>query len=230
MNTTRFLPVLALTAAVLSGCGGVGGADLPFGSAAYRLMPPGGRPVLPAQRIGPGDLLSVRVFQEPELSHDKLLVSASGHIQLPLAGEVLAAGLSAPELAAVIAGRLGRDYLRDPQVTVAVIAPRQPLVTVEGEVKLPGVYPLNAGDTLLSAIARAQSPSRVARLDEVIVFRHGSGERTGARFDLRAIRTGRAPDPLMLDGDVVVVGYSALQGAYRDFLQAAPLFNVFTQF
>jgi polysaccharide export outer membrane protein len=51
-----------------------------------------------------------------------------------------------------------------------------------------------------------------------------------ARFDLNKIRAGREPDPLVVAGDVVVVGYSALRGVYRDFLQAAPLLNVFSQF
>ena len=89
---------------------------------------------------------------------------------------------------------------------------------------------LAPGDTLLSAIARAQSPTNVARLDEIIVFRMVYGRRMAARFDLGKIRAGRAPDPQVLAGDVVVVGYSALRGVYRDVLQAAPLLNVFTQF
>ena len=57
-----------------------------------------------------------------------------------------------------------------------------------------------------------------------------NGRRMAARFDLGKIRAGRAPDPQVLAGDVVVVGYSALRGVYRDVLQAAPLLNVFTQF
>lgn len=95
---------------------------------------------------------------------------------------------------------------------------------------MPGVYQIAPGDTLLSIIARAQSPTKVAKLDEIVVFRTANGERLGARFDLRAIRAGRVPDPAIQNGDVVVVGYSALKGIYRDILQAAPLLNVFTQF
>ena len=37
-------------------------------------------------------------------------------------------------------------------------------------------------------------------------------------------------DPQVLPGDVIVVGYSRVRGAYRDILQAAPLLGVFTQF
>jgi polysaccharide biosynthesis/export protein len=111
-----------------------------------------------------------------------------------------------------------------------VVSTREQTVAVEGEVKLPGVYKVSPSDTLLSAIARAQSPTNVAKLDEVIVFRTVNGRRMGARFDLNQIRSGQAADPQILGGDVIVVGFSSLKGVYRDILQAAPLLNVFTQF
>jgi len=221
---------IILTAFALGGCAVDRSGALPRGAAAYAIDPPaviGGRPA--AYHIGAGDVVSVQVFQEPDLSNDKLVVDDAGRIQLPLAGDVLAEGLTAPELSAVIAERLGRDYLRHPQVAVSVVSTREQSVAVEGEVKLPGVYPVTPHDTLLSAVARAQSPTNVARLDEIILFRTVNGRRMGARFDLREIRAGRALDPQVLGGDVIVVGFSALKGVYRDLLQAAPLFNVFTQ-
>ncbi len=63
-----------------------------------------------------------------------------------------------------------------------------------------------------------------------MVFRTLNGQRMGAVFDLRRIRTGSAPDPQIVDGDVVVVGFSQLKGAYRDFLAATPLLGLFTIF
>lgn len=224
--------VLAVAGLVLAGCQGALRSDnLPQGQAAYEIAPPADAGAKPqAYRIGPGDLISVQVFQEPDLSNDKLQVDDVGRIQLPLAGDILAAGLTGPELSVVIAERLGRDYIRHPQVVVSVVATREQTVAVEGEVKMPGVYKVTPSDTLLSAVARAQSPTNVARLDEVIVFRTVNGRRLGARFDLREIRAGRAPDPQVLGGDVIVVGFSSLKGVYRDILQAAPLLNVFTQF
>ena len=55
-------------------------------------------------------------------------------------------------------------------------------------------------------------------------------ERLGARFNLDDIRKGRAADPLVLAGDTIVVGRSSLKDAWRQFLQAAPVFNVFYLF
>ncbi len=224
------LPVLAGLA--LAGCQtGMNSTALPSGQAAYEIAPATDTAAKPqAYRIGPGDVISVQVFQEPELSSDKVQVDDVGRIQLPLAGDILAAGLTAPELSAVIAERLGRDYIRHPQVVVGVVSTREQTVAVEGQVKMPGVYKISPSDTLLSSIARAQSPTNVARLDEVIIFRTVNGRRMGARFDLNEIRSGRAPDPQVLGGDVIVVGFSSLKGVYQDILKAAPLLNVFTQF
>lgn len=224
--------LLALAGLALSGCGrSLQSEGLPTGQAAYAIAPAADLAAAPqAYRIGPGDSVSVSVFQEPDLSNDKLQVDDVGRIQLPLAGDILAAGLTAPELSAVIAERLGREYIRYPKVVVSVVSTREQTVAVEGEVKMPGVYKVSPSDTLLSAIARAQSPTNVARLDEVIVFRTVNGRRMGARFDLDQIRSGQAADPQILGGDVIVVGFSSLKGVYRDILQAAPLLNIFTQF
>ncbi len=232
MNIAWRWLLLALVGLTLSGCGrSLQSAGLPTGAAAYAIAPPADAAAAPqAYRIGPGDSISVSVFQEPDLSNDKLQVDDVGRIQLPLAGDILAAGLTAPELSAVIAERLGRDFIRHPQVVVSVVSTREQTVAVEGEVKMPGVYKVSPSDTLLSAVARAQSPTNVARLDEVIVFRTVNGRRMGARFDLGQIRSGQAADPQILGGDVIVVGFSSLKGVYRDILQAAPLLNVFTQF
>lgn len=232
MSTVWRWLLVALTGLALAGCrGSLQSEGLPTGQAAYDIAPPTDLAAKPqAYRIGPGDSISVSVFQEPDLSNDKIQVDDVGRIQLPLAGDILAAGLTAPELSAVIAERLSRDYIRDPQVVVAVVATREQTVAVEGEVKMPGVYKVAPNDTLLSAIARAQSPTNVARLDEVIVFRTVNGRRMGARFDLGQIRAGQAADPQILGGDVIVVGFSSLKGVYRDILQAAPLLNIFTQF
>ncbi len=215
----------------MAGCQTASRSDaLPQGQAAYEIAPPIDAAAKPqAYRIGPGDLISVQVFQEPDLSGEKIQVDDVGRIQIPLAGDILAAGLTAPELAAVITERLGREFIRYPRVVVNVITTREQTAAVEGEVKMPGVYKISPNDTLLSTIARAQSPTNVAQLDEVIVFRTVNGRRMGARFDLREIRAGRAADPQILGGDVIVVGFSSLKGIYRDILQAAPLFNVFTQ-
>ena len=85
-----------------------------------------------------------------------------------------------------------------------------------------GVYEIQPGYTLLSALALAGSPTLEAKLDEVLVFRTVDGQRMGGRFDLTEVRAGRMADPQLIAGDVIVVGYSRSQGLYQDLLRVAP--------
>ncbi|MFN3944918.1 MAG: polysaccharide biosynthesis/export family protein [Allosphingosinicella sp.] len=178
-------------------------------------------------RIGPLDTVSVAVFQEPELSAEAIQVDAAGNITLPLIGSVAAAGRSASELAAVIADRLGARYLENPQVTVSVSGSVSQKVTVQGEVNQAGVYDIKGRTTLLEALALARGETRVAALQEVVVFRTVNGQRMGAVFDVRAIRSGQAEDPAIVGNDIVVVGYSQARAIWRDILQSAPILGLF---
>ena len=228
--------VLVLThvavAAGLAGCAGPRPSALPHGAAAYAVVPPApDAPPPPALRdLRPGDTVSVQVFREPDFSADKVVLDELGNVALPGLGELPAAGRTPGELADQIEARLGERFLRNPRVTVALLATTTQAVTVEGQVTTPGVYALGRNETLLTSLARAGSPTQLASLDEVVVFRTVNGQRMGAVFDLRKIRTGSAPDPQIIDGDIVVVGFSQLKGAYRDFLAAAPLLGLFTVF
>lgn len=223
--------VVAVLSTGLTGCAVPASSDLARGSASYDLMPAPNPAAVPSNYIiGTADVLSVQVFQEPDLSSDRVKVDTTGNIQMQLIGEVEAAGRTAPQLSQAIAAKLGQRYLVNPQVVVTVSEPAARFFTVEGQVKQPGIYEIGPDFTLLSAIARASSTTQIAKLDEIIIFRVVNGQRMGAIFDLKAIRKGKAPDPQLLAGDKIVVGFSAIKGGYRDFLQLAPIFNLFTQF
>lgn len=217
----------ALGAAGLAACQPSLRSDLPAGVSAYDVI---GDPVIaPAQAylLRPGDRLSVNVFQEEDLSQREVQIDEAGMISLPLLGEIRAGGRSSSELSREIERGYAGRFLRDPQVNVALLAARPRTISVEGQVRTPGVYQIEPGQTLLTAMALAGSPALDAKLDEVLVFRTVNGERMGGRFDLTEIRAGRMADPQILPGDVVVVGFSAVRGLYRDILQAAPLFGAF---
>jgi polysaccharide export outer membrane protein len=155
------------------------------------------------------------------------LVDSTGFVQVPLIGQVIAAGVSPEELRAEITRRLGARFIRDPQVSVSITERAKARFAVEGQVEDPGVYEADATTTLLAAIAQAGSPNRVAKNSEVMVFRVIDGRRLGARFDLDQIRSGRADDPQIIGGDTVVVGYSGSKGFWRDVRETAPLLNLF---
>lgn len=230
MNGKSALVGAASVALACGGCSASLRSALPANEQAYAVIPVVAQDEVAAQLVRAGDRLSVRVFGEPELSSDQYRVDAAGYLQMPLVGELIAAGQSPAELRIEIARRLAARYIRDPQVSVAVAESTKSKFAVEGQVKVPGVYDAGPSSTLLSAIAQAQSPTKTARLDEVLVFRMVDGKRMGARFNLADVRSGRAGDPQILAGDTIVVGFSAAKGAFRDFLEAAPLFSLFTFF
>ena len=224
--------VAAGLAALCAGCSGMHAADdLPHGAQSYAVMPPPDpSAAVAAYKIGPLDVLKVTVFQEEDLSFDQIQVDASGNLSFPLIGTVKAAGETATKLSNDIARQLAKQYLVNPQVSVSVVSSVSQNVTVEGDVKQPGVYAINGTETLLTALAQAQSPTDVAKLDQVVIFRNIDGRRAGAVFDVKAIREGRVPDPQVLGGDVIVVGFDQVKGAFRDIFKTAPFFYLFRYF
>lgn len=181
-------------------------------------------------RIGGTDLLSVSVFQVPDLSFAALRVDASGNIQMPLIGAVRAAGRTPNELSEDIRARLADRYLRNPQVTVTVTEAASQKVTVDGDVAAPGVFEMRGRTTLVQAIAMAKGPTPTADLNSVAIFRTQGGQRMVAVFDLAAIRNGTAEDPVILGDDVIVVDRSRVNAFFRDVLGAVPVLGVFRGF
>lgn len=178
-------------------------------------------------RINPLDKINITVFQVEDLTLKEVQVDASGKILLPLIGSVQAAGFTTTELSENIAARLSERYMHSPQVSVLVAESVAQKVTVEGSVNEAGVYELKGETTLLQAIAMAKGPSRVASLDDIAVFRRVNGERMVAVFDLAAIRSGTAEDPMIMGNDVVVVGLSNVKGAWREVVSALPALAIF---
>lgn len=203
----------------LSACATV--PDASSGEAAYALMP-APAPVGADYHIAPDDVLKIDVYREPGLSLSDAAVNAAGNLRMPLIGDVPVAGLSANEAADVIAGRLGERYLVSPQVSVFIKKAVSRRVTVDGEVREPGVFPIDGRLTLLQAVAMAKGPTRIASLREVVVLRQADGQRQAAMFDLNAIRANKADDPEILPGDTIILGLSRAKAILAGALLAAP--------
>lgn len=172
--------------------------------------------------IGPFDKLTIDVFGIEELSKKEVQTDASGRISFPLAGVIEAAGHTPAELEQIIAQRLRAAYVRNPQVSVNLKETVSQVVTVDGEVKEPGLYPVVGKMTLMRAVATAKGLSEMAKLDDVVIFRNVGGERYAALYNLRAIRQGNYPDPEVFANDVVVVGDSKGRRLFKDFLTIFP--------
>lgn len=172
--------------------------------------------------IGPFDRISVDVFGVPELSR-QVQVDANGRIALPVAGEINVAGQTPQQLQTVIAERLSAGYVRNPRVTVGVLETVSQVVTVDGQVRQPGQYPVAGPMTLMRAIARAQGTTEYAQASFVVLFRTVNGRQMAALYDLRAIRLGAYEDPPIYPQDVVVVGESQARRLFPQIIQGVGL-------
>lgn len=171
-------------------------------------------------------MLEVVVFKAPELTR-ALQVADTGTINLPLIGEVQAADKTAQQLERDVAAKLGATYLRNPQVNVYVKEFNSQRFTVEGAVKMPGVYPIRGKTSLMQALALAQGWDREVGASNVMVFRTHEGDRSVGEFDIEAIREGKAADPLILSGDVIVVPTEGSKVVFQNFLRVSPLLAAF---
>ena len=172
--------------------------------------------------IGPFDKLHIDVFGIDDLKRD-VQIDASGRLSFPLIGLVDAAGLTPDELAEAIRQRLQGQYVRDPQVTVNLLETVSQTVTVDGQVKQPGVYPVVGQMTLMRAVATAGGVGEYARLNDVVVFRQADGQKMVGLYNLEGIRRGNYPDPEIYASDVVVVGESQARRLFETIIQGSSL-------
>jgi polysaccharide export outer membrane protein len=167
-------------------------------------------------RVGPFDELIVEVFGIPELTAKEVQVDASGRMSFPLVGTVEVSGKTPGEVEETIEAMLRGKYIRNPQVTVNLKKTVSQLVTIGGEVKKPGLYPVIGRMTLMRAIATAEGMTELGRKKDIVVFRTVGGQNYAALYDLRAIEQGNYADPEIFASDVVMVGDSASRRLFKD--------------
>ena len=221
--------VLAITIA-LSACGG---RREPLQSSA-RLTAVTDNSVLPApdrtdltaadrpSLVGPLDTIQVDVFNVPDLTRE-MQVDASGRISMPLAGTIDARGKTAAEIADAIEAALRGRYIRNPEVTVNIKSSVSQVVTIDGQVVEPGLYPVTNQMTLIRAIASAKGLSEFARQNDVVILRTVNGRKMAGLYDVEAIRQGLYDDPPIYANDLIVGGDSPQRRMFRDIGSVAPL-------
>lgn len=143
---------------------------------------------LSGYKIGSGDLLSIQVFGEDDLSLDVRL-SDAGTISYPFLGELRARGLSIGKLSELIRDQLADGYLVNPSVNVTVLEYRQ--FFINGEVEKPGGYPYQPGLTLQKAVALAGGFTERASKTKIFVVPDGKEDDDPVRIKLSTtIRPG----------------------------------------
>jgi len=201
--------------ASLAPAGGAVASSAPTSITAVKGLPTDAG-VVTGHHISPGDVLKVDVFQAEELSSEER-VNDSGAIVMPLIGPVQVAGLTTDAAERTIEAALAKDYMQEPQVDIFVSKFANMKISVGGEVKQPGVFPLNGQTTLLQAIALAGGTTGVAKSDEVVVFRQASGQQVNAYIiDLKQVQRGALSDPILAPNDKVLVPKSGTKMVLRE--------------
>ncbi len=136
-----------------------------------------------AYKIGPGDLLELKVFELDQLSQT-VRVSEDGAIVLPLIGRIQAEGLTQEGIVKRITDLLKEKYVKDPQVTIFIKEYKSNQVAVLGAVKAPGSYELVGRKNLLQIISMAGGFTEDAMNTIYVLRQDGEVSRT-VPIDLR---------------------------------------------
>jgi polysaccharide export outer membrane protein len=151
---------------------------------------------LPAEKIGPNDLIGLAVHNEPDLTRT-VRVGADGDIRLPmLMNHIHAAGLYPDQLETAIAKALtDEEVVMDPIVTVSVVEYRSRPISVSGAVKRPVTFQASGNVTLLDAIAQAEGLADNAG-GEILVSKKSSATNGNATMLVK-----RIPVHGLIDGE-----------------------------
>ena len=159
--------------------------------------------------IGPGDRISVFVYQSPQLSIQSLPVRPDGRISLPLVPDLVATGKTPTRLGAEITDRL-RAYVKDPNVTVMVqdfYGPLDRQIRVIGEAADPQALAFRDRMTLLDVMIQTKGLTRFAAGNRAVIVRRVNGKTENIHVHLAdLVKDGDVSQNVdMAPGDVLII-------------------------
>jgi len=145
-------------------------------------------------KLASGDVISINVFGETDLSFEELRLTDAGTFSYPFIGEVQGKGKTAAEIEHLLIEKLKGDYLVDPRVSVSVLKYRE--FFISGEVKTPGGYAFQPGLTLRRAVALAGGLTERASEQRITIIRDQDPKRKPEHATL---------DTQVLPGDTITI-------------------------
>jgi polysaccharide biosynthesis/export protein len=155
----------------------------------YRVVAERSRPTtaraestVPEALLSAGDSINVRIYESREqglfgtaitggTNFGPLYISPDGTVDIPFAGRLSAAGMSLAQLAAAVKKKVARVSFQ-PEVVVTFQTEQTSTITVSGDVKAPGRYPMLDGiRTALDAVDRAGGASAPPYQVDVVLRR-----------------------------------------------------------
>ena len=158
-------------------------------------------------RLAAGDMIRISVYQSADLTLETRLTEA-GTISYPLLGTVALAGLTISEAEKRIAdGLRSGNFVKQPQVSIAVQQVRGNQVSVLGQVGKPGRYPLETGNVQLTDMIATAGGIVGTGADQIVVVGTRNGQPYRVEIDLPSVfgPNRRANDLMLQNGDVIWV-------------------------
>ena len=190
----------AALAATVAGCAGFTG---------------GGNPAAPTKAstpdynyiVGPGDMLNITVWRNPELSQT-VPVRPDGQVSTPLVDGLVAQGKTSAQIARDVEKELSK-YVRDPVVTVIVtsfVGPYSEQIRVVGEAAKPQFLPYKQKMTVLDVLIAAGGLTDFADGNRATLVRASEGNK---RYNVRLndlIKRGDIDANVeVLPGDILII-------------------------
>lgn len=196
-------------------------------AAANRSAPPPpaaaqAQPANALETIGPGDMVKINVFRNPELATDAR-VTDQGTILFPLIGEVQVGGLTPQQAGHRIAERLVKGkFVVNPEVQVSIAQVMSRQVSVLGNVTKPGRYPIDSVNKRITDFIAAAGGMAAAGSDTVTVVQVRNGKETKTDVDLaQMFRQGNLGSNMELaPGDTIFVHRAPMIYVYGEVNKA----------
>lgn len=155
--------------------------------------------------LNPGDIVQVSVWREDDLQLEARVLP-DGSITLPLAGRVEVAGLGSTAAAQKIASQL-KEYLPDPNVSVAITEIQGNMLYVLGKVARPGPAVMTGPTYVLQALSMAGGLDKFADQGAIQVVRLKDNAQVILPIDYTSLISGQdmATNFLLKPGDTLVV-------------------------
>ena len=145
-------------------------------------------------KLATGDVISIKVFGEEDLSREKIRLTDAGTLFYPVLGEIQVLGKTVGDIEKLIADGLRGRYLVNPRVTVSIDDYRKYFVT--GQVGSPGGFAYEPGLTVAKAVAIAGGFKERASQSKMFIVRDADAKKGRERVDLGA---------LIFPGDVLTI-------------------------
>jgi polysaccharide export outer membrane protein len=160
--------------------------------------------VYPDYLVGAPDGLTITILPDPIIL-EQAVVRPDGKITIQLIGDVQAGGRTPLEIGVEIEERIAR-FKRGARATVAVTAAASSSITVLGEVRGPGTFPVLKQTRVAEALGHAGGPTQFANLDAIHIVRGDGDNAQVIGVDLAAIRDGDLSTNVQVQpGDIVYV-------------------------